>query len=70
MSLLDSIQNTVHKVLPEKKPKMQSSSSGGIGNGHVPFDDDVSLKFWSFLVPSYLRVYLVLELPHGILFLA
>ncbi len=49
MSFLDSLQSTIHKVLPEKKPKMQSSSSGGIGNGHVPFDDDVSPYFWETL---------------------
>ena len=52
----------MHKVLPEKKRNMQSSSSGGIGNGHVPFDDDVSTRSggallppshsWTFLVPG------------------
>jgi len=41
MPLLDRIQNTMHKVLPEKKQGIPLASSGGIGNGHAPFEDDM-----------------------------
>ena len=51
MSLLDSIQNAVHKVLPEKKG-IPLASSGGIGNGHAPFEDDVRATLFIFVFSS------------------
>lgn len=45
MPFLDSIQDAVTRVLPEKKPAlpMPMSTTGGIGNaGMLPFEDDVS----------------------------
>lgn len=53
MSLLDSIQNAVHKVLPEKKG-IPLASSGGIGNGHAPFEDDVRANSSFVFVFSWL----------------
>ena len=44
MPLLDSIQDAIHKVMPQKKDggmPLQSSMTGGIGNGHAPFEDNV-----------------------------
>ncbi|OBZ72337.1 hypothetical protein A0H81_07509 [Grifola frondosa] len=44
MPFLDTIQNTMNRVLPEKKPSlpMQASTTGGIGSGGmVPFEDDL-----------------------------
>lgn len=40
MPLLDSLQSTMHRILPEKKHGIPLQS-GGIGNGHAPFEDDV-----------------------------
>ncbi|KAH9930139.1 uncharacterized protein B0H18DRAFT_995381 [Fomitopsis serialis] len=45
MPLLESLQDAVSRVLPEKKPTlpMPMSTTGGIGNtGMLPFEDDVS----------------------------
>ncbi|KAI0926273.1 hypothetical protein AcV5_008775 [Taiwanofungus camphoratus] len=44
MALLDTIQNAVTRVLPEKKPSLplQASMTGGIGSGGVmPFQDNM-----------------------------
>lgn len=53
MPLLDSIQETIHKVLPQKKGSipLQSSMTGGIGNGHAPFEDNVRVHFYFPLIP-------------------
>jgi len=40
MSLLDRIQDTFAKVLPEKKHSIPLQPTG-IGNGHAPFEDDM-----------------------------
>ncbi|CAL1715941.1 unnamed protein product [Somion occarium] len=44
MPLLDSIQNAIHKVIPQKKDgiPLQSSTTSGIGNAHAhAFEDDL-----------------------------
>lgn len=65
MPLLDSLQATMHKILPEKKHGIPLQSSGGIGNGHAPFEDDVRalltlpVHFPFFVVSGWVRT------PHG-----
>jgi len=43
MPLLETLQKTVNKVLPEKKHSipLHSNMGGGIGSGHAPFEDDM-----------------------------
>ncbi|KAI0784451.1 hypothetical protein C8Q75DRAFT_382662 [Abortiporus biennis] len=43
MTFMDTLQSTVSRVLPEKKNSIPLQASGGIGSGHVPFEDDVSI---------------------------
>lgn len=55
MALLDSIQNGMARILPEKKPTLPMSGSAGIGSGGaVPFDDDVRIDYFPFLFFSFL----------------
>ncbi|KAL4247963.1 hypothetical protein ABKN59_008937 [Abortiporus biennis] len=41
MTFMDTLQSTVSRVLPEKKNSIPLQASGGIGSGHVPFEDDM-----------------------------
>ena len=72
MSLLDTIQGGLARILPNKAP---AGPSGGIGNaGVVSYDDDVSLLFlWSISVFYFcplhhfrLRLSCVAELRQGL----
>lgn len=62
MPLLDTIQDTIHKIMPQKKDSipLQSSMTGGIGNGHATFDDNVRVQLAFALFHNRLLCF-----PHG-----
>lgn len=68
MPLLDSIQDAVNRVLPEKKSTlpMPMSTTGGIGNtGMMPFEDDVRTLTFSGPDPWYMALPYEPKLSNG-----